>query len=418
MLPQSRSSTLPTCGYEGISEVYGLGIRVGIYLQWMSGIICKDFLGEDALHDVLNENTIFLFAIFLATILLVTGTISGVHSVDILIMLHIFFGSIYTIFADERRVTARIEFFSSLIGILFKSGVATGMAAIGVWFWFYDIHVPADPTCSQYAFLFGRVGFYSPGTIKAFKAFSVINLMICGTCMLATIIVRINVWMYKAFLISKPFPAESLQERTKKPSLVVKLRRWVISGRYSRLFCMFSAFTVPDISNSLPAKKDYYEEYNALKLQSFREMEAKRKQAWSNGPAGTFGFSMTMGLLEGPIGSMILKNLLPDHVQEPLNVLSLDQKRQLLIEISGRPNLLKSFAAKRVRSPTFLSEREQSAILDDLSDRPELANFLAVLWDMSPLTQRSPRRATSKNGNEFGVVERIWYEFHPTLTSV
>jgi hypothetical protein len=235
MLPQPRAAALPTCGYEGNSDVYGLGIRVGIYLQWVSGLLSKAFLNEEALRDVLNENAIFLLAIFLATVLLVTDTISGVRSVDILIMLHIFFGSIYTVFVDS-HILNRIEYFSSLMGIVFKSGVATGMAAIGVWFWFYDVHPPTDPTCSQYAFLFGRVGFFSKGTIMAFKAFSMINLACCATALLGTIIIRIEVWNYQAYLVSKPSPSEDTKLGTRNASIAVKIRRWILSGRY-RSFC-------------------------------------------------------------------------------------------------------------------------------------------------------------------------------------
>jgi hypothetical protein len=42
-----------------------LGIRVGIYLQWISGLLSREFLEEKDLRDVLNEN---------ARVLLVTDT--------------------------------------------------------------------------------------------------------------------------------------------------------------------------------------------------------------------------------------------------------------------------------------------------------------------------------------------------------
>ena len=79
----------------------------------------KVFLGEEALRDVLDENVIFLLGISLATALFVTDTIAGVYSIDILIMLHIFFSSIYTIFVDN-LILDRMEFFPSLIGIVFQ----------------------------------------------------------------------------------------------------------------------------------------------------------------------------------------------------------------------------------------------------------------------------------------------------------
>ena len=282
MSTQPRSPTLPTCGYEGNSDVYGLGIRVGIYLQWISGLLSKAFLEEKDLRDVLNENAIFLLAIFLATVLLVTDTISGVHSVDILIMLHIFFGSIYTIFVDE-HIIARIEYFSSLMGILFKSGIATGMAVIGVWFWFYDTPAPLNPGCSQYAFLFGRVGFFSKSTIMAFKAFAVINLILCVLVLLGTIFVRIYVWFFRAFLILKPFPSEELPQSEEKPSRAIKLRRWIISGRYPAVLPPLT-LSGAKFDRSVPAKTNYFDQLKVLELQTLDEFQNKIRSLRGGSP--------------------------------------------------------------------------------------------------------------------------------------
>ena len=200
---------MDTCSYVGNSDVYGLGIRVGIYLQWISALISKTFLSQEGLRDVLNDNAIFLLAIFLATVLLVTDTISGVHQVDILIMLHIFFGSIYTIFYDA-RIRKWIDSVSSFLGIVFKSGTATGMAAIGIWYWFYAINIPENSGCSTYAFLFGRVGLYGSHTIMAFKAFSVLNLFICASVLLTTVSVRLYVWLYRMILLFPDFRIKSI----------------------------------------------------------------------------------------------------------------------------------------------------------------------------------------------------------------
>lgn len=138
-------------------------------------------------------------ALFLATILLATNTISGVHSLDILIMLHIFFGSVFTVFFDA-RIGDRIEYFSSLVGIVFKTGIVTAMAAVGVWFWFYNIQPPVEASCKSFAFLFGRVGLYSAHTMISFKAFSATNIIICLSFLLSLFSYRTFVWFYSIVL--------------------------------------------------------------------------------------------------------------------------------------------------------------------------------------------------------------------------
>ena len=91
----------PNCGFPGNSDAYGLGIRLGIYLQWTSALISKHYLvasNAQILRELLDVNTIFCLAIFIATALLSTQSDShGARGAEILIMLHIYFGNTYII---------------------------------------------------------------------------------------------------------------------------------------------------------------------------------------------------------------------------------------------------------------------------------------------------------------------------------
>src|SRR4051812_25170410 len=60
-----RASPSKCSGFEGNPDLYGLGIRVGVYLQWFSGIIAHSF-HADSVPDLLGTNTIFLMALFTA----------------------------------------------------------------------------------------------------------------------------------------------------------------------------------------------------------------------------------------------------------------------------------------------------------------------------------------------------------------
>jgi hypothetical protein len=268
MFLQPRAETLPACGYVGNSEVYGLGIRVGIYLQWVSSLLCKAFLDDESLRDILNENATFLLAIFLATILLVTDTISGVHNIDVLIMLHIFFGSIFTVFFGA-DIGERIEYFSSLVGIIFKTGMVTGMAAIGVWFWFYDIHAPVEPVCSSFAFLFGRVGLYSKHTLLSFKVFSAFNLMYCAAFLFFMIGVRFSVFCWTLALTDSD--ALKDYDSSMKYSALLGLSGWellilkrFVTNKKKLLEDIRVLGTELIIQSTVPSKGKYLDQFNKL----------------------------------------------------------------------------------------------------------------------------------------------------------
>jgi hypothetical protein len=61
----SRQLSSPGWTFIGNSDLYGLGIRIGIYLQWISGLLANSFLA-DSVQDLLATNTIFLIALFTA----------------------------------------------------------------------------------------------------------------------------------------------------------------------------------------------------------------------------------------------------------------------------------------------------------------------------------------------------------------
>ena len=165
------------CGFAGNSDIYGLGIRLGIYLQWFASVLSKWFLpSNEVLHDVLNENAIFLFSIFIASIVLVSGAFGPVYSVEVVIMLHIFFGSIFTIFVDD-EILLKLGRLSSFGGILFKLAVTAGMAALGSWFWFDGVQRAMPTPCGSSIFLFAQVDLYGRAQMF-FKVVAIFNAIL------------------------------------------------------------------------------------------------------------------------------------------------------------------------------------------------------------------------------------------------
>lgn len=183
--------TTESVGFDANLDIYGFGVRLGFYLQWLGAVLSKWFRGNpEALRDLLDENGILQLAIFIATILLCTGGTESVHAVEIVILLHIFFGSTYIIMFDT-AISDSFELISSFWGIISKYAIAVGMAALGVWFWFVGIdNIAATPGTGNYAFFFAKVAIQGH-FLGLFRAISIINLVVWWHAFLGCIIERI-----------------------------------------------------------------------------------------------------------------------------------------------------------------------------------------------------------------------------------
>ena len=62
---QREAATATACSVQGNADLYGVGIRAGIYLQALATIL-TNALVPDAVCDLRDTNTIFLFALFVA----------------------------------------------------------------------------------------------------------------------------------------------------------------------------------------------------------------------------------------------------------------------------------------------------------------------------------------------------------------
>ncbi|KAF8847144.1 hypothetical protein BDZ45DRAFT_755206 [Acephala macrosclerotiorum] len=178
----SRFSIIPRAagangaGFDANLDIYGFGIRLGIYLQWVGAVLSKWFNEDpECLRDLLDENSIFQLAIFIASILLCTGNTESPWAVELLILLHIFFGSSFILHFDaEISDNCQFDFW----GILVKYAITLGMAALNVWFWYAGMHkLPATPGTGNHAFFFHN--FAVGGSILVFfQVVAISNLIL------------------------------------------------------------------------------------------------------------------------------------------------------------------------------------------------------------------------------------------------
>ncbi|KAI8221783.1 hypothetical protein K4K53_007294 [Colletotrichum sp. SAR 10_77] len=82
------------CAIDGNGDLYGLGVRIGVYCQWVSSWI-RMLVDEESIEDVHGVNAIFVFAVIIATIL--AQFHRDVKPIELYIMLQISLGFFITV---------------------------------------------------------------------------------------------------------------------------------------------------------------------------------------------------------------------------------------------------------------------------------------------------------------------------------
>ena len=156
----------PECAFDGNTDLYGLGVRLGVYGQWIATLITTVLDPEnEASFRLLN--LIVQASIFLG---LCTESRPGNPAAGSVITQFLLCGSLSSVTGDG------ISHFGHASGIL-RTVFYTAFSAYGIWFWF--VGVDAMESCGGRA-----VAFFGPSRITGWfrslgKALSVIGLVGC-----------------------------------------------------------------------------------------------------------------------------------------------------------------------------------------------------------------------------------------------
>lgn len=185
---------MAACERSGNSDMYGLGIRTGFYIQWF-GIIAAPWMAEEEVQGLRFGNALFITATFLA--LVIQTSLNALLAVDVYIVLLLTFGSFYwfvplylwrlIIGCNPLMDPSRWPLVpsSALYGVLSFALLVT-VACYQLWFWTTGINtVQEAPTgCTDYGFLFAMTPLHNRGFI-AFNVIFNIALLCIATAMLA-----------------------------------------------------------------------------------------------------------------------------------------------------------------------------------------------------------------------------------------
>jgi hypothetical protein len=180
---ESLSAT--ACAHPGNADFYGLGIRLGIYLQIFSTMLCMiDPGSSDALYDAHDSNAILLLAVFVAV---VKSTPSrSIELVDVIILLRIIWLIIVCGFSvahltQEYKRAKEAKKMAALIttpsALAFRILVVGLVSIYNVWFWFHGVtYFQHASTCRTYAFFFAKLA--ADGRLQGFYKFASVVIML------------------------------------------------------------------------------------------------------------------------------------------------------------------------------------------------------------------------------------------------
>lgn len=220
---------LLSVGFEGNSDFYGLGIRLGVYLQWMASLIANPLLKSERMSMAEGYLT-FSLAVAVAVLLQVFQP-ECTLTAEIIVVLNIFWGGTLLVMVPFVRLLADIRRTGLCLALL---PLILSMLPVSAWFWLrLALHGEVDfvPTPGgTYFFLLARV---IPTHLQAASWFmAVLCLILCIIPVFSTLclfLVLFLDWMGR-----RP-PEWGHAEDRKRTQSVVWGRLKGLIGRWARL---------------------------------------------------------------------------------------------------------------------------------------------------------------------------------------
>ena len=177
-------STTP-CGFEGDNDSYGLGVRLGAYLQWLTSIFAYHLSAKEAesMHAV---NTCFQIAMTGALIVTTKSQGSEMHAVEAFVILLFCVGGMCPAVTWPWQPNRKLRHpFGRLgpanSGTLVRLLTLLVASSYGVWYTFHGMDVMQHDRCTSNVFWFAQVDLY--GRFRSF-----LKCLFVGTAATVTVI--------------------------------------------------------------------------------------------------------------------------------------------------------------------------------------------------------------------------------------
>jgi hypothetical protein len=177
------NQTLCAHGFQANADLYGLGVRFGVYMQWISSIMTNHFLPTDT--TVLQRvYLIFCLAICVTTVIL-SITHACIFGVEVELLYWLYWGGFVCVFASSPS-SIRLGQTPKWIGIdwimVVLFSMHTAMIYHATWFmWYAYDQVFSRMPCGTFHFFFAKLSDPSETFLRMRNSFILLSMPFSGT---------------------------------------------------------------------------------------------------------------------------------------------------------------------------------------------------------------------------------------------
>jgi len=172
---------MAVCAFDGNTDMYGIGIRIGFYLQWYAGIAAS-WMAPSEVPGLRFTISLFIAATFLALLIQILRDVSSLEVVEVYIILLLTFG--YYLFlvplyvwrlltrcnpAFDPSRNPRVR--AGKVYSLLNFPLLIAVASFQLWFWFARVPTLDSRDCVEYGFFFAKVRMNA-------RPFEIINILL------------------------------------------------------------------------------------------------------------------------------------------------------------------------------------------------------------------------------------------------
>lgn len=192
-------SAMETCTFSGNPDMYGLGIRIGYYLQWYGGILAAWIAPEES-SSLRLANALFVAATFLALFIqtIQEHAEKSFPIVETYIILFLAFGSylvlvpiyLWRIFTCCNPYLDPTRFPRVNPGRVYgymNSVLLTAVLGFELWYWIHQVPKLATVKCAQYGFFFHKIQLNNRG----FRMLNVIPCLFLLLCCITLVCMKV-----------------------------------------------------------------------------------------------------------------------------------------------------------------------------------------------------------------------------------
>ena len=198
---------MAVCAIDGNTDMYGIGIRIGFYLQWYGAIVAS-WLARSEVETLRFTIIIFIAATFVALIAQVARDVDNLDVVEVYIILLLTFGyflSLVPLYTwrlltgcdprfDPTRYP-RVRAGPVYIHLTFLLLVA--VASFQLWFWFARVPALSQRDCQEYGFFFAKTRLNEKAFITVNIVFYMLLLVSCIMILLINLGKRMDLFVEK-----------------------------------------------------------------------------------------------------------------------------------------------------------------------------------------------------------------------------